>query len=303
MKPQSIVHQIQGSLTSRNGAGFCLPVALLLATSGLVLYRHVTQAASPRHNRGDPMKTFLAMIVAQMLPLALLEAKVAFGADPVALISRASPKVLLMHASFLAFRVLCHPFTEIGEGSWNLLGLLMSLAILIKAFNLRPSVSSLYEYRDVFCLMVLACGAACATEVLDIILRAVSSSSDMPIMSLDAKTLQLMAKDTSDYIEILAFVPALWGTQRSKDISPESTVAMSTQNRTALVFAFLVGFYITEDVFSAVTLPRKYRLAMMAHILHFLLLLDLCGFFLAHVFNPTKLKGELMKWADTCLSV
>merc|ERR1719152_246663 len=179
----------------------------------------------------------------------------------------------------------------------------MSLAILIKAFNLRPSFSNLYAYRDVFCLVILACGAACATEVLEVILRTMSSSSDMPTVAFNAKVLQLMAKDTSDYIEILAFVPALWGTQRSKDISPEGTVAMSTQNRTALVCAFLVGFYITEDVFSAVTMPRKYRLAMMAHILHFLLLLDLCGFFLAHVFNPTKLKGELMKWADTCLSV
>merc|ERR1719506_608407 len=117
------------------------------------------------------------MIAAQMLPLALLEAKVACGADPVALICRVSPKVLMMHASFLSLRVLCHPFTEIGEGSWNLLFLLMSLAILIKAFNLRPSFSSLYEYRDVFCLMVLAWGAACATEVLDIILRAVTAVS------------------------------------------------------------------------------------------------------------------------------
>merc|ERR1719428_1032480 len=174
MMPQSIVHQIQGSLTSRNSVGFCLPGALLLATSGLVLYRHATQETSG----SDPMKTFLAMIVAQMLPLAPLEAKVAFGADPVALISRVSAKVLMMHASFLALRVLCHPFTEIGEGSWNLLGLLMSLAILIKAFNLRPSFSSLYGYRDVFCLVILACGAACATEVLEVILRAMSFSSD-----------------------------------------------------------------------------------------------------------------------------
>merc|ERR1719387_1752751 len=130
---------------------------------------------------------FLAMVVAQMLPLALLEAKVACGTDPVALISRVSAKVLMMHASFLAFRVLCHPFAEIGEGSWNLLGLLMSLAILIKAFNLRPSVSSLYEYRDVFCLIFLACGAACATEVLDVILRAMSSSSDMDLEPLPVR--------------------------------------------------------------------------------------------------------------------
>merc|ERR550537_1168828 len=212
--PQSIVHQIQRSLTSRSGIGFCLPGALLLTASGLVLYRHVTQETSPRRNGSDPMKTFLALIAAQMLPLALLEAKVACGADPVALIFWVSPKVLMMHASFLALRVLCHPFTEIGEGSWNLLGLLMSLAILIKAFNLRPSVSSLYEYRDVFCLVILACGAACATEVLDVILRAMSSSSDKDLQPMSTMSFNIMAKDTSDYIEILAFVPALWGTQR-----------------------------------------------------------------------------------------
>merc|ERR1719161_3411693 len=105
--PQSIVHQIQGSLASRNGVGFCLPGALLMAMSGLVLYCHVIQESSPWH---DPMKTFLAMVAVQMLPLVLLEAKVACGEDPVALISRVSAKVLMMHASFMALRVLCHTF-------------------------------------------------------------------------------------------------------------------------------------------------------------------------------------------------
>merc|ERR1719198_2865303 len=124
----------------------------------------------------------------------------------------------------------------------------------------------------------------------------------MPTMLFNTKVLQLIATDASDYIEILAFVPALWGTQCSKDISLEGAVATSTQNRTALVLAFLVGFYITEDVFEAVTTPREYPLAIMARIFHFLLILDVCGFFLAHVFNPTKLKEELMKFAGTCIA-
>merc|ERR1719327_1530410 len=132
------------------------------------------------------------MIALQMLPLVLLEVKGACGADPVALISRVIGKVLVMHASFLALRVLCHARAQRDEGSWNLLGLLMSLAILIKAFNLRPSVSSLYEYRHEFCLVILACGAACATEVLDVILRAKSFSRLS--MSFDTQVLQLMAK-------------------------------------------------------------------------------------------------------------
>merc|ERR1719262_2057631 len=101
----------------------------------------------------------------------------------------------MMHACFLALRAPCIPLTEIGRDSGIWLGLLMSLAILIKAFNLRPSVSSLYEYRDVFCLVILACGAACATEVLDVILRAMSS---IPTMSFDTKLLQLTAREASD---------------------------------------------------------------------------------------------------------
>merc|ERR1719326_2145670 len=107
-----------------------------------------------------------------------------------------------MHASFLALRVLCHPFAARAEESWNLFGLLMSLTILIKAFNLRPSVSSLYEYRGVFCLVILACGAACATEVLDVILRVMSFSSDkdlQPMFTMSFnKVLQLIAEDASD---------------------------------------------------------------------------------------------------------
>merc|ERR1719198_1442177 len=125
----------------------------------------------------------------------------------------------------------------------------------------------------------------------------------MPTMLFNTKVLQLIATDASDYIEILAFVPALWGTQCSKDISLEGTVATSTQNRAALVLAFLVSFYITEDVFEAVTMPSEFRIAMMARIFHFLLIVDLCGFLLAHVFNPTKLKEELTKLAGTCLAV
>merc|ERR1719198_1327230 len=115
--------------------------------------------------------------------------------------------------------------------------------------------------------------------------------------------MNLIASDAATYVEILAFVPALWDPQRSKDISPEDAVAASTKNRTAMVCVFLLGFYIHEDVLMAITLPKQFHIVMMAHALHFLLVLDLCGFFLAHVFNPTKVKEGLMKWADTCFSV
>merc|ERR1719506_3322983 len=89
-----------------------LPACMLAAACALVIYRHATETELCH----DPLKTFLALIVVQMLPLVFLEMKMLDCPDPAGMLSRFGAKVLLMHACFLALRVCAHPYTEVGTG-------------------------------------------------------------------------------------------------------------------------------------------------------------------------------------------
>merc|ERR1719428_1627185 len=172
----------------------------------------MTPTASPfPFADGDELKTLMAMVVIQMLPLFLLEAKLASCNDQVAFLSACSGKVLMMHMCFLGIRVGFHPFAEMGCGCWNLLGLLASLIIMVHAYHLRPSLSCLVQYKDVGCLVLLAVCAALGTEAINATFRGMPPSTEM---------MQFALEEASDYIEILAFVPALWV---GKGIMMEST--------------------------------------------------------------------------------
>merc|ERR1719375_2869811 len=106
----------------------------------------------------------------------------------------------MMHVCFLGIRVGCHPYTEIGCGYWNLLSLLASLIIMAYAYHLRPSLSCLTQYKDVGCLALLAVCAALGTEAIDV------TFGGMPPRT---NVMQLALEEASEYIEIIAFVPAL----------------------------------------------------------------------------------------------
>lgn len=287
---KALASQAQSRLHGRSRAALGLPGALLLCISCLVLYIHVTGSTL---EASDPLKTFLALIGAQMLPLVLLEMKIISNPDPAALLLKFSDKVLLMHFCFLALRVLCHPVAEVGFGSWNLTGLVAVTAIILNCHG----ISSFYKHLDVLCLVLLAMAAAVCTEVLD---------SYVQGLSFDIELLQLTIKDASDYIEILAFVPAVWMAHRDKSAAPPRSFVLAddagARNCANFFFLFLVGFYVTEDMFAALMLFHTLPLAAAGHALHFLLTLDFTGFVLAHIYNPSKLKEELMRWLpDACL--
>merc|ERR1719436_1688854 len=110
------------------------------------------------------------------------------------------------------------------------------------------------------------------------------------------------------YIELLAFVPAVWMICRVGKGAPgqaqqEPDVAV-TRCRALSLFAFLVGFYFVEDVVSAFMNYKDLPMASMGHLAHFLLLLDFAGFVLAHLYDPAKfekLAGSLMSmFTDAC---
>merc|ERR1719311_32777 len=102
-----------------------LPAILVACASLLVIYKHFADEQS-----GDPTKQFLGLIVIQMMPLVFLQKKILSCPDPVAMLSHFGTKVLLMHACFLAMRVIAWPLLEIGLGVCNLVGFLVSCLAL-----------------------------------------------------------------------------------------------------------------------------------------------------------------------------
>merc|ERR1719191_347863 len=156
----------------------------------------------------------------------------------------------MMHMFFLAIRVGSHPYSAYGSGCCNLLNLLATIIIMVYAHDLRPSMSCLAQYKDIGCLALLAACAAFGTEAIDATFRGIPPSTEV---------MQLALADASDNIEFVAFVPALWV---GKGFMMESTALANVQKRAVLLCSFLVFFYFTEDVFSAMQLAYypEYRI-------------------------------------------
>lgn len=264
---------LHGSSDSLRRIAF--PAALVSLGGVLVLYKHWQDP------KGDPTKTFLALIVVQMLPLVFLEKQILSCPDPVSMLSRFGSKVLLMHFCFLALRVCTWPLLEVGIGVCNLIGLVGVLAALFVGFDFR--LSALMQQKDLLGLVLLGIGSAFLTEVVDYYNR--------------QTLLESTIFTTANYIEILAFVPAVWMVHTTvKKGEDWSSITACRESQALAFFAFLVCFYIMEDLISAYRLGWSEPLGAAGHIVHFLLLLDFACFLLAHIYNPEKLSGSLLRW-------
>jgi hypothetical protein len=255
-----------------------LPALLVAAASVLVMYKHFTDEQS-----GDPTKQFLALIVIQMLPLVFLQSKILSCPDPVGMLSHFGAKVLIMHACFLTLRICAWPLLEVGLGFCNLLGLLGACAALYWGF--RSHCKSITAHKDLVGLLLLAIVGALCTELLD--------------FHRAANFLECTIFTASSYMEILAFVPAVWTVHKSvkkNDDEIEFSAPDNVQAQAASFFAFLVSFYVMEDVVSAFRVGTSEPFAAVGHIVHFVLLLDFACFLLSHIYNPDKVHGSLFHW-------
>merc|ERR1719449_137146 len=89
---------------------------MLLGVAGsLIVYRHMTEEV--RLHVKDPIKTFLGLIIIQMLPLVALEMKIMSCADPVGLFCKFATPVTLIHAVFLGMRLIQHYLSS--ETIWD----------------------------------------------------------------------------------------------------------------------------------------------------------------------------------------
>lgn len=295
------IFQMQGKLHSTNG--FVLPCALMLSASALLLYSHVSDSES-----SDPVKKFLFMILLQMLPLVIVETKIMSCLDPVAALSNFGPKVMLMHVAFLTVRVIGLFAGTPGASYWHVVHLIAACIVLCKGLGFRLSLRSVIANRDVLCLVLLAVVAAVFTEGLEMIVAWEYKKRSFFRMK---KVLRLTLAASADYMEVLALVPAVWMVYQKETQSSSVLESMwsspqvdsDPRKRTLCLFAFLLGFYFIEDVVSAVTY-RSYLFIAGGHLVHYFLLLDCAGYILAHLYDPEKLKGQLLRWLpDSCASI
>jgi len=254
-----------------------LPAVLVAAASLMVVYKHFTDDQG-----GDPTKQFLALIAIQMLPLVFLEMKILSCPDPVGMLSRFGTKVLLMHGGFLALRVCAWPLLEIGLGFCNVLALAGVCVALRWGFRFR--CSSISAHWDICGLLLLAIVGALFTEILD--------------FNRQASLLECTIFTASSYVEILAFVPAVWMVHKTVKKNDDADISESdvVQTQAAFFFAFLVPFYIMEDVISAFRVGGEDPFVAIGHVVHFLLILDFACFLLSHIYNPDKVQGSFLRW-------
>lgn len=275
MLSSSAFWQTQHLLHGKNSNA--LPTALLVVAGTLVLYRHMTEEVEGK----DVLKTFLALIMVQMLPLVLIEVKITSCPDPMALLSRFGSKVLLMHACFLALRVYR------SMDTLSVLGLAGSFVALFVGFGLRPTLLNVYEHRDVWALVALGALTAVVEESISVAWsgRRGNFMSDVLV-------------DMSNYVEILAFMPAVWMMYRHKSAMSAYEDDAVRRWKANWFFAFLMGFYFMEDITSLGSLWSVLPLACIGHVAHFLLVLDFSGFMLAHIYSPEKIKEGLARLSN-----
>lgn len=288
---QNIVHRSNS---------LALPVALLTAASGLVVYRHaMDERMEYEYSMPDPLKTFLFLIMLQMLPLVFLEIKVMSCSDPIALLMRFGPKVMLMHVAFLFLRVVSALWTFKAARKYenfplsNAVGLVAACFVMRKGFRARLSLRFVLDHLDVFGLTLLACIAACFTTWLestyDSFFRHAST-----LWEGHSHNLNEVLVNAVSYTEVCAFVPAVVMLyQRDKYATCVQVDATNPRKAAALFFGFLTCFYLSEDVYGAYQIGSDIPLAAVGHLVHYLLLLDFAGFVLARIFSPEKLKGQL----------
>jgi len=280
------------------GCSSVLPIVILTAACCLVLYQHMTAKEADHF----AIRTFLALIVVSMTPLALLEKKLLSCSDPLGLLYKFSGKVILMQTIQLSLRVgagIYLPDFASGFLSTNCILLVSAVVLLPTIFGLRPTKQWIVEQRDVMLLAVLAFSFAVFTEIAD----GYQGYQSLFNKSLMTRHILNSITQASDYLELVSFVPAVWMVCRDKELK-EVDVNAARKRATALI-AFLLSFYFIEDVVAAwVLLGSSLPLAVMGHTAHFLLVVDFALYFSAHLFDPEKFEKVMGKicdmFADAC---
>lgn len=306
MSVANFVWWCHGALHWKNSA--IVPGCLLVIAISLVVSCHMMQASTSNWYEPDPLKTFLCMVLVQMMPLVVLEFKIMSCADPVGLFCKFAVPVTMMHVIFLTIRFSHYESYGNLYLACSAAGAVGAVFTLVKGFHWSPR--TLFHYKSVWYLAIMSVLGAAFSHWLEFFLI----SGDLGAFEWLSKVVvgssmgaahgwQGVLDTANSYLEILAFVPAVWMVLRNDKSAGRVQVEERDTKRTSTAFfLFLVGFYLSEDVVNAFEAWEVSSLATVAHIVHFLLLLDFACFILAHIYNPEKLMGDLRKWLPVDLS-
>jgi len=265
-----------------------VPGTLLLLASSLIVYRHMTHTTYGHDS--DNLKTFLAMILVQMLPLVALEMKIMSCADPVGLFCKFATPVTLIHAFFLGMRLVMYSQYDQADLLCSGAGLVGALVAMCKGY--RQSWSNIVHCSAVWGLISLALMASLSTSSID----AYFKPSWMTPETWES-FFTTVIETSNSYIEIVAFVPAVWIVYREdKNEGRLQVESVDTKRTCSTFFLFLVSFYVAEDLLHAYFAYQISWMVSLAHVVHFCLLLDFSCYVLAHTYNPEKLVGDLRRW-------
>mmetsp|Transcript_34480 Transcript_34480/g.93450 ORF Transcript_34480/g.93450 Transcript_34480/m.93450 type:complete len:294 (-) Transcript_34480:121-1002(-) len=257
-----------------------LPGVLLLISSILVLHEHMTS------DRLD-LRTFLTLVLATMVPLAYIDAVISSRSDPIGLLCTFGGRVLLMHVSFLLlrFRLFWYPGV-FYLNLQNVIGFFCGSTALVIGYV--PLLGA-KDVKNIGIILMLAISAAITTEL-------VTWGFHLAKTFRRELTLEILGT-ASEYAEILAFVPAVWTVFASgkKDAAPMQVKPEVAKAAVLAFFTFLMGFYLFEDIVTAVFTFQDDTVAAFAHVLHFLLLGDVSTFLVMQVFNPDKANATMLQ--------
>jgi len=194
-----------------------VPGTLLAMAGSALVYHHMN--SDVEIYQSDPIKTFLAMIIVQMLPLVALEMKIMSCADPVGLFCKFATPVTLIHVFFLAMRLVMYANYDSQTLSTSAVALVGAIVTIVKGY--RQSWLNVIECGTVWGLITLAFLAALSTTSLDSYMKPEWQTPSWERFFSSA------FETANAYIEIVAFVPAATDTLKALLLVMRATDAVS----------------------------------------------------------------------------
>jgi len=272
------LQSVQGMIRQNS---LLLPCVILGLSFLMILSYHFV------FEKRDPnFQVFLIVVTMTMVPTSYVDATISKCGDPNAVFRKFGLKVLLMHALFLSIRAACMMSRMVPPDAFNNWGNITGAisAWLAIGLGYTKQLSSIHTHFDVGVLVFLAFCAAQSTELV-----ANGSLVMHPA---------LIGSMTSDYLEVLAFVPgALAVIRYGRKDSLSERVDPQEYKMNALAFGILVvGFYIVEDVVTAYLALTHHEppFESVAHLLHFVVLADFGFFVIASAFDPENKQRSTM---------
>jgi len=272
------VWQVQRTIRKNS---LVLPCAILIVAGLLVVAYHVLFEKD-----GGDMHTFLIVVMLTMFPLAYLDANISRCSEPLAIFNKFALKVMVMQLAFLCVRAITLSTSDrIQDMYGNKVNMLTTLVGCIAIpWGFHHQLPTFLQQTDVLMLIGMAfCGALVTLFIGNV-------ADGIFIFEVHAVDLSSLF---SDYIEVVAFVPAALTvfTLNKKD-AYLGKIEPDEHKRTSIAFAvFVIGFYFVEDIVTAFLTIRASGFEAVAHVLHFLLLLDVAWFLIASAHDPEQ-KGR-----------